>query len=407
MAGNVVGELVVCVGVEERYVKDSGGHYYTKGPHDNKFYQRYRSVFDKVIVVARAVEGDISGMVRVCGDGVIFGEVPNYRGIWELMFRHFKVQDAVSRHVAAGDCVVGRLPGVLGAMCCEGAKKVAKPCCAEVVGDPFEAYRWVGLPMALRLLMQFVGRRRLRRLCASSDVVSYVTEWVLQQRYPPCIVPGDGRYTCSYSSVSLPPRNFGRQQAYRSKKGIDLICVAGMDQPYKGHHVLIESLALLQRHVSEKVTLYLVGDGPLRKRIERMSAEMGVRESVKFCGRLNAGIEVVNAVRKADIFVLPSLTEGLPRALIEAMAVGIPCVASNVGGCCELLTAEFLVRPGDPRALAAKLVELSRRRQEFSAIGAKLQKKAADFAESSLRGRRDVAYRKLAEAAVVGRRTSL
>jgi len=80
----------------------------------------------------------------------------------------------------------------------------------------------------------------------------------------------------------------------------------------------------------------MIGDGPLRSELERASAELGVDDVVTFAGRLDKAA-VAAALRRSDAFVLPSLWENLPCALLEAMATGLPAVATRVGGVAEVV----------------------------------------------------------------------
>lgn len=88
--------------------------------------------------------------------------------------------------------------------------------------------------------------------------------------------------------------------------------------------------------------------------MERYAARLGIADRVRFEGQQPAD-RVADELRRADLFVLASRTEGLPRALIEAMAAGLPCIGTRVGGIPELLDDEALVAPGDAEALAARI----------------------------------------------------
>src|SRR5207248_616882 len=102
--------------------------------------------------------------------------------------------------------------------------------------------------------------------------------------------------------------------------------------------------------------LSLVGDGPLRSRLEAERAARGLAETVSFAGAV-AHDRLQPWYRAADRFVLPSLSEGVPNVLREALACGTPFVASRVGGIPELAAdgASLLVPPGDAAALAEAL----------------------------------------------------
>jgi len=110
--------------------------------------------------------------------------------------------------------------------------------------------------------------------------------------------------------------------------------------------------ALPQAHV------VIAGDGPLRAELEGEAAALGVADRVRFLGSREDSIELMAAF---DVFVLPSVVEGMSNALIEAMAVGRPVVATDVGGNSEVVAdgeTGFLVPPSAPDQLAAAIVKL-------------------------------------------------
>lgn len=130
-----------------------------------------------------------------------------------------------------------------------------------------------------------------------------------------------------------------------------LLLVALLD-PKKGVPYLLEALALL-REKRDDFVLDIVGDGPNRAEYEELARKLGLQEVVRFHG-LKTKQEVAEFMRKADVFVLPSEWENLPSVIIEAMASGLPIVATNVGGIPEMVDdgAGILVRPRDSEALA-------------------------------------------------------
>jgi glycosyltransferase involved in cell wall biosynthesis len=129
----------------------------------------------------------------------------------------------------------------------------------------------------------------------------------------------------------------------------------GSFAPPKAVPVLVRAFAAVAaRHPG--VTLDLVGDGDERAACQALAAELGVADRIGFPGYRT---DVAERLRAADAFVLPSVNENLPLALLEAMATGLPCVASAVGGVPEALGgAGLLVRPGDEGDLAAALDRL-------------------------------------------------
>jgi glycosyltransferase involved in cell wall biosynthesis len=118
---------------------------------------------------------------------------------------------------------------------------------------------------------------------------------------------------------------------------------------------------------------------------------------VRFHGQLPAGQAVWEVLDRADLFVLPSRQEGLPRAMIEAMARGLPCIGSTVGGFPELLPPEAMVPPGDATALARKIGDLLASPQHMAALAASNLQRAHNYRADQLRERRIAFYRSVRE----------
>ena len=137
-----------------------------------------------------------------------------------------------------------------------------------------------------------------------------------------------------------------------------IITVGSQELPYKGHDVLLRAI---QRLRSDGVALHavVVGDGRLHRQLVDLAGQLGVDDVVTSTGAVHDRGKLLDLLDEASLFVLPSLTEGLPRALLEAMARGLPAVGSDVGGIPELLHESCLVPPGDAGALARAIVTLS------------------------------------------------
>ena len=135
-----------------------------------------------------------------------------------------------------------------------------------------------------------------------------------------------------------------------------LTCVARLE-PVKNHRMLLESAGILKRR-GAPFRLRLAGDGPLRPEYEELCRRLGIDEQVDFLGYRN---DVPELLAQTDIAVLTSIKEGLPRAVIEPMAMGLPVVATRVPGTREVVRhgeTGFLVEVGDNEGLAAALVRL-------------------------------------------------
>lgn len=121
----------------------------------------------------------------------------------------------------------------------------------------------------------------------------------------------------------------------------------------KGLPILFDSIAQLHKQ-NYDIELTLLGDGEDRKFLEDLAKERGIANVVKFAGFVDQ-TTIVETLRASDIFVLPSFAEGIPVSLMEAMAIGIPVIATHVGGVTELVIDQQtgqMVSPSDAEGLA-------------------------------------------------------
>jgi glycosyltransferase involved in cell wall biosynthesis len=158
--------------------------------------------------------------------------------------------------------------------------------------------------------------------------------------------------------------------------GDRLIVSVGNLYPVKGHHNLIDAVALLKdAHPTAHVAI--AGRGALMEPLRIRAAEHGLEDRVHLLG-LRSDVPAVLAA--SDIFALPSLSEGLPLSLLEAMFAGRPIVATEVGDIAVALAqgdAGVLIPPGSPSVLAAALDRLLRKPDEAEALGARAAARAA------------------------------
>ena len=198
-------------------------------------------------------------------------------------------------------------------------------------------------------------------------------------------------FTAQYSSVTLTqcvpaPRTYAAKPLTR----IALVAVATLSQMYKGLDVLIDGVG---RCVANGLDAHLtiVGEGKHQGELEARATAVGMSQRVRFTGFLTRE-QVTAELDAADVFVLPSRCEGLPRALIEAMARGLPCIASNVGGIPELLEPRDLVTPGSVEMLSRAIIDVASDADRRAAMSANNLSRAHDFRDDLLKGRRVAFY---------------
>ncbi len=155
--------------------------------------------------------------------------------------------------------------------------------------------------------------------------------------------------------------NFGVDEALldvqaQSRNGRPiLVCTRMLDHVYN-HATLIKALAVVRKAHSE-VLLRLAGDGPLRKPLEALVNELSLQTNVEFAGFLS-GSKLIGALSTADLYLSTSLSDGTSVSLLEAMAVGLFPIVSNIEGNRDWIADGangFLVDPHDPDALAARI----------------------------------------------------
>ena len=157
------------------------------------------------------------------------------------------------------------------------------------------------------------------------------------------------------------------KQDTRKKFGIPqnsfVFATAGRLAPTKGQKYLIEAFTQVRKQLNN-AELLIVGAGELKEELEQQASEPNCKDYVHFLGLVDNMREFYSS---ADIFVLPSVAEGLPRTLIEAMATGLLCIASNIGGIPEILNngrCGLLVPPGDAKALTDAMLKAANMPQQ-------------------------------------------
>jgi glycosyltransferase involved in cell wall biosynthesis len=344
----------------------------------------------------------------VVGPGVEFIEVPYYLGPWQYAKVRDRVRAAVRSTLSSDDAVLCRVGSRVATDLLPLLWRRGHPYGLEVVGDPYEAFAPGAVKHPLRPLFRYLFTRSLREECARAAAVSYVTEHALQRRYPArkglavgvsdtdlqtayfSAVPRV--FTTSYSSTDLAIDDYApRPKEFVTPIRPQLVFVGSLEQMYKGQDILISAVGLLRRR-NYPVELNIIGDGRHRLELEELTRSLSLDGAVRFSGELPAGAAVRSELDKAILMVLPSRTEGLPRVIIEAMARGLPCIASDVGGIPELLHHDDLVSPNDATALADKIEQVITDPFRLNLMSARNLDKAQQFRPEILEKKRTEFY---------------
>jgi glycosyltransferase involved in cell wall biosynthesis len=190
----------------------------------------------------------------------------------------------------------------------------------------------------------------------------------------------------------------GIRERFGIPAGGFVIGAVGRLAKQKGHEYLLKAMASLPPGIRES-HLVIAGEGPLRDSLERQIEELGLRRRVRLAGYIREMDEFLSMI---DLYVLPSLFEGLPMSLLEAMQAGKPVVAAAVDGVPEVIASGeegLLVPPGDIPSLAeaiGSLIRDSRKRERMALAG---KKAVADrFSSRGMAEQYAVLYRELMES---------
>ena len=373
----------------QHFERTPDGQVWTNGQFPYSFWTRYLAAFDGVTVLARVrdVPELSSERQSVSGNGVRFLGLPDYTGPSQYAFRSAAVAATARKAVRNGNAILLRPPSETTGWVLWHMRKSGRPYAVEVVGDPYDVFAPNAVRHPLRPVFRWWFTRVLKRQCANACAAAYVTERALQQRYP----PAPDALATHYSDIELPEIAFvSAPRKLQQNRKARIIFVGSLAQLYKAPDVLIDAVATCQAHVDAE--LVIVGSGRYQHELEERAKAHRIGDCVHFCGQLTNPVDVRSELDRADLFVLPSRVEGLPRAMIEAMARALPCIGSSVGGIPELLPPEDIVPPGDVPALASKITQVLQQPARMQQMSARNLIKAGEYKDDVLNARRREFY---------------
>lgn len=389
--------MQVLVPTESQFYKTRSGQVFPiKNPFlDYDFWVRYLDVFSEVFVTGRIEDVErVSGdFPQANGEGVYFIALPTWDNPWEYLMRRQQVV-LILRENAQDRAVCLRSPTQVSVLMHHHLEAQSKPYGVEVVGDPWDALGPGTVKTVLRPFLRWKFSWELKRVCRNAAASAYVTATALQKRYP----PETNAFTTHFSSIVLHDDAFVSNARTDFRSPFHLIHVGSMAKAlYKAQDDILYAYKIVQNRLNHEVCLTFVGDGERRDELKRLASRLGVADNINFTGLLPGPSEVRAKLDRADLFLLPSRTEGLPKALIEAMARGLPAIGTRIGGIPELLTDVSLVPPDNPEALAGKIVSLLQNPILMADLALENLQRARDYHIDDLRERRVAYYEKVRE----------
>ncbi|WP_244101307.1 glycosyltransferase family 4 protein [Burkholderia ambifaria] len=370
-----------------------GDEIYSPHMGHEKFANRFAQHFDAVRIVARAFpKAQPIGSV-VTGPRTSFVDLGAIRGGRRWLTGLPRTAVRLYRVIRSAQTLMIRFPGNVATLALLLCWITRKPFSAEIVADPEDYFSKDASTHPLRRVAKWIHCSSTALAARRAQSVRYVTETYLQAKYP----ARSRADSFGFSDAYLPNGLFAARDADALARSgsLRLINVSMMHNRSKGHVALLEAVSRLKRK-NVPVVLTLVGDGALRGELEALAHTLGIANVVAFRGQVSSETACAT-VAEHDLFVLPSLQEGMPRAMLEAMAVGTPVLGTGVGGIPEVLPASDVIRAGSVEAIVGAVEAVARDRAQLVDMRIRQQAKAAAFSRSALQAKYDAYCRYLVE----------
>ena len=343
---------------EQHFTKLPNGQVWVDKQSDTKFWERYLTVFDKIVVCARMKKADALGVKALRSDRkeVSFVGMPDFRGAAGIIKHYLEIRKALLIALKDVDCVIFRAPSPISMVSYGVVRRSRKPFAVELMNNPFTHFSPGSMHHIYQPIIQKFITNQTKRMCKSANGVSYVTEYVLQDLYP-SRARLNGKNTRQYFESSYSTINIKKEEYVKTPwpeerpEKVVLVHSGEMLDYRKGQDVFIKAIAELKQK-GYSVKGILIGDGVIRPEFEALAKKLGVFDDIEFTGWKSGFRQVQAELLRGHFFIFPSSGEGLPRSIIEAMASGLLCFGSKIDGVVELLNEAMLVEKMDGHAFA-------------------------------------------------------
>ena len=344
--------MKVAVVVGRRFFRQDGA-WYTVGAAGSEAGAHYLDAFETVIVCGRAGQRPKGGTAAVTrlDPRIQVVLLPDVATRLAQLTGEWQLRAALRSVFADVDAVIVRL-GLSSFAASALARQMGKPLACVIGARAYDSLTAYGT-LAGRVyapLAEWRARRAVRRC----DYVSFVTQNYLQACYP--IRPGTVTFAGSNVDIPTPQAAVLERRLARIATPRDTLVfgtVGNLAGRLKGIHLALEALS--QQSDSLPPWRYRILGGGDSSWLRRRAETLGVSDRVHFDGTRPSGDPVLDWLDDIDVLLHPSLREGLPRAVIEAMSRGCPVIATSVAGTPELLPPDDLVPTNDIDALSAVL----------------------------------------------------
>lgn len=317
---------------DHKYPCDENSNYYYSSGFDAEFFNRYYQIFDRFDIFGREKKVYHKEKLKK----ILY---PSKFYLVESNKNLILAKDKMEKAIESVDCVIARMPSLLGSLAIYLAKKNKKPYIVEVVACTYDAL--INSVSWKRRILARPAEIFYRFILRNNPYTIYVTKEFLQKKYP---CKGQ-KIACS--NVTLPSvektalecrQRKNNKIAY--KKCIKIGTCSTLNVDFKGQKYVIQALPKLV-DMGYDIFYEMVGDGD-GTWLLKIAKELGVENRVKIIGHLDHE-EIFDWLDTIDLYVHSSCQEGLSRAIIEAMSRACPIVATDAGGVHELINKDYIV----------------------------------------------------------------
>ncbi|MEB6201982.1 glycosyltransferase [Mammaliicoccus fleurettii] len=326
---------------------------YSKVQFGQDFWNRYLIHFEKINVVSRLYEMTDNDSLNIpCYNLSSIEKVEFYKAKFNgQILKNTKDEFGkidLKKLVYDNDRIIVRLPSTIGNLVAIEAIKQNKEFAVELVGDPWDAY--INLKSIVGKMYAPIMYIKTKYIVKKASQVLYVTNEYLQNRYK-----NKSMKNINASNVNLRVEKNLNIKEYKKHTNIN-IGLIGYLSSYKGIDMAIKALHILNKDQKNNFYLNILGTGDKQKYLN-LAYKYKVLDKVEI-KTLPSGAPIINWLDTMDIYIQPSKTEGLPRGLIEAMSRGLPAIGTKVGGIPELINNDYIIKKGDYKGLANKIIKL-------------------------------------------------
>lgn len=390
--------------LENHFFKDSDNKIWCDRVIDYAFLKRYLKVFNSIIVCGRTSFSNKEHKLLVTGCNVEFIELPDFVGAKGIIKNLREIRMIIKKALKKVDCIIYRAPTHLSLFTYKEALKQNKTLGLEFM---MAADKMIEGSSFIHKILNKIIVKRAKKMCMKANGVAYVTEKILQREYPCRAISDISKtnkfITASYSTIDLKEENYYMQKWKNDKSPdvFEIVHIGYMDSYRKGQDVAIKTIKRVLDN-GYKVNLTLVGDGKKKNEFEMLVKELNLENNVIFTGAISNEKEKFEILKKSHLMLFPTQSEGLPRTIIEAMSVGLPCISSPVDGIPELLSDEYMIDYTDYEKYANKIIELINDWDKMILISKENYEKSLKYNSYNLEEKRTAFYSKLSEIAREG-----